>query len=72
MSKCKKMTKKNEERERERLPPGMSPVDGEERGRGEVVGIRESVERERKFGANGAKSKRRRRKKKRSHCCCWT
>ena len=46
--KCRKNPKKNEKRERERLPPGVPSVDGEERGRGEVVGMRERDERERR------------------------
>ena len=57
--------------ERERLPLVTSPVDGEERGRGEVVGMREREVRERNFGCKWWKS-RRKKKKKRSHWCCWT
>ena len=42
-----KYNEKRGERERERIPLGMSPVDGEERGGREVVGMRERDERER-------------------------
>ena len=38
---------KKTRRERERLPPGVSPVDGEERERREVAGRRREKERER-------------------------
>ena len=51
-------------RERDRLPLGVPPVDGEERGRGEVVGMREREVRERNFGCKWWKSRRKKKKKK--------
>ena len=54
----------NEERERERLAPGVLSVDGEERGRRDVAGRRNSWWRERGFGvrmeeeASGKEKKR--------------